>query len=314
VNRATESRRHQPLCWLAADQHGTSSLALDATTQAVTKRYTTPFGAPRTGGAGTWPDDKTFLGKTTDSSSGLTYIGAREYDPTTGRFLSVDPLLTTDQSQSLNGYTYANNNPTTSSDPTGLESCCPAYCSGDHGTYGNKLPIPAPKSGGTASTNSTGDVSGRGAKPAVAPDVQSTELKNILGDIYLKPGSVPQVGDGKVGSALINELETGNQTKGLWHVADAADQLIRITKLLERDRKGEISLSEGDRRVALDEAKQLWDALDTKDQARAVTKLMREVPKVASSVRKAGTRALRAPSMSSVTGGITRKSRTGRLV
>ncbi|NEB05738.1 RHS repeat-associated core domain-containing protein [Streptomyces sp. SID13726] len=125
------------LSWLAADQHGTSSLVLDATSQAVTKRYTTPFGASRAGGTGTWPDDKAFLGKSADSSTGLTYVGARQYDPTIGRFLSVDPLLDTSDSQSLNGYTYADNSPVTQSDPTGLESCGPVhFCSGSNGTYG----------------------------------------------------------------------------------------------------------------------------------------------------------------------------------
>ncbi|MFE2062479.1 RHS repeat-associated core domain-containing protein [Streptomyces sp. NPDC059467] len=110
----------QTLSYLAGDPHGTSTLSLDATTQAVTKRYLTPFGAARTGGTGVWADDKTFLGKTTDATTSLTYIGAREYDPTTGRFLSVDPVLDTGDAQSLNGYTYADNSPVTESDPTGL--------------------------------------------------------------------------------------------------------------------------------------------------------------------------------------------------
>ncbi|MGW2354958.1 polymorphic toxin-type HINT domain-containing protein [Actinacidiphila glaucinigra] len=108
------------LTWLAADHHGTSSIAVDAGTQAITKRYTTPFGAPRTGGTGTWPDDKAFLGDTADTSTGLTHIGAREYDPTIGRFLSIDPVLETDKAQTLNGYTYSANNPVTFSDPTGM--------------------------------------------------------------------------------------------------------------------------------------------------------------------------------------------------
>ncbi|MFC9646205.1 RHS repeat-associated core domain-containing protein [Streptomyces mirabilis] len=79
-----------------------------------------PFGAPRSGGTGTWPDDKTFLGDSSDPTSGITYIGAREYDPNSGRFISVDPVLDTSDPQSLNGYTYADNNPVTDSDPTGL--------------------------------------------------------------------------------------------------------------------------------------------------------------------------------------------------
>ncbi|MFE1347925.1 polymorphic toxin-type HINT domain-containing protein, partial [Streptomyces sp. NPDC058757] len=89
-----------------------------------TKRYTTPFGAPRGTTVGTWPDDKTFLGKPTDTATGLTHIGAREYDPTLGQFISLDPLLSLDQHQSLNGYTYANQHPATTSDPTGLAEMC----------------------------------------------------------------------------------------------------------------------------------------------------------------------------------------------
>ncbi|MET9018246.1 RHS repeat-associated core domain-containing protein [Streptomyces olivaceoviridis] len=111
------------LSFLAADHHGTSSIALDSTTYAVTKRYTTPFGAPRGTKPTSWPDDKAFLGKPADDATGLTHVGARQYDPTIGQFISVDPLLTLEQHQSLNGYAYANNTPVTSSDPTGEGVC-----------------------------------------------------------------------------------------------------------------------------------------------------------------------------------------------
>ena len=140
--RTTESGTSK-LSFLAGDHHGTSSLALDATTQAVTKRFTTPFGAPRTGAVGTWPDDKRFLGKPADANTGLTHVGAREYDPKLGQFLSVDPLLTPDQHQSLNGYNYANNNPLTWTDPTGLRSDGDTPCGGSLG---------ANRCGGTAPT------------------------------------------------------------------------------------------------------------------------------------------------------------------
>src|SRR5262249_24198067 len=43
-----------------------------------------------------------------------------EYDPNTGQFLSVDPVLSADQAQTLNGYSYSLNNPATFSDPSGL--------------------------------------------------------------------------------------------------------------------------------------------------------------------------------------------------
>lgn len=111
------------LTFLAGDAHGTSTLALASTDQAVTKRYFTPFGETRDGSTGTWPDDKSFLGMTADNDTGLTHVGAREYDPSIGRFISVDPLLMLDQHQSLNGYVYANNTPVTVSDPSGLGVC-----------------------------------------------------------------------------------------------------------------------------------------------------------------------------------------------
>lgn len=120
VRTATTGTVGTKLSFLAANHHGTISLAIDATTQAVTKRYTTPFGAPRGTEPTSWPDDKAFLGKPADKATGLTHIGAREYDPRIGQFISVDPVLSLGQHQSLNGYSYAGNTPVTAFDPTGL--------------------------------------------------------------------------------------------------------------------------------------------------------------------------------------------------
>ncbi|MET8973814.1 putative adhesin [Streptomyces hydrogenans] len=140
----------EKLHFLANDHHGTGSLSITGDdTQALTKRYTTPFGAPRGTTVGTWPDDKEFLGKPADTNTSLTHIGAREYDPTLGQFISVDPILSLDQHQSLNGYNYANNNPTTTSDPTGLRSD-DTQCGGTNG---------ANRCGGTAPSGAVpGDV------------------------------------------------------------------------------------------------------------------------------------------------------------
>ncbi|MFI7869409.1 RHS repeat-associated core domain-containing protein [Streptomyces salinarius] len=108
------------LYYLAADHHGTSSLAIEATTQAVVRRYLNAFGEQRArADVGTWVDDRGFLGKTHDEDTGLTHVGAREYDSALGVFISVDPLLETGKHQSLNGYGYAENNPVTLSDPSG---------------------------------------------------------------------------------------------------------------------------------------------------------------------------------------------------
>ncbi|MER7760701.1 HYD1 signature containing ADP-ribosyltransferase family protein [Streptomyces sp. NPDC097619] len=109
------------LSFLAGDHHGTSTLTIEGDdTQALSKRYTTPFGASRGTPVGSWPDDKRFLGNPEDTTTGLTHIGAREYDPGTGQFINVDPLLELDRHQTLNGYSYAQNNPISFSDPTGM--------------------------------------------------------------------------------------------------------------------------------------------------------------------------------------------------
>jgi hypothetical protein len=51
----------------------------------------------------------------------VTHLGAREYDPQLGKFLSVDPVMDLSDPQQFNAYAYANNNPSTMSDPDGLK-------------------------------------------------------------------------------------------------------------------------------------------------------------------------------------------------
>jgi hypothetical protein len=44
---ATAVRTETSLNWMVDDHHGTASMTVDATTQAVTRRYTKPFGETR---------------------------------------------------------------------------------------------------------------------------------------------------------------------------------------------------------------------------------------------------------------------------
>ncbi|MFE7043283.1 polymorphic toxin-type HINT domain-containing protein [Streptomyces atratus] len=108
--------------FLAGDHHGTSTIAIDAKTAAITRRWMDPFGNGRdTSTPQPWVDDKGFLGKTVDRTTGLTHIGAREYEPENGRFISADPVIDFTDPQQINGYAYANNSPVTMSDPSGLK-------------------------------------------------------------------------------------------------------------------------------------------------------------------------------------------------
>ncbi|MEV6168305.1 polymorphic toxin-type HINT domain-containing protein [Streptomyces sp. NPDC051954] len=109
------------IAFTLADHHGTAQLSVNADTQAVTQRRTLPFGGLRGTEPASWTGTRGFVGGTTDTATGLTHLGAREYDTATGRFLSVDPVFTAGDPQQMNGYTYANNNPLTLSDPAGTE-------------------------------------------------------------------------------------------------------------------------------------------------------------------------------------------------
>jgi RHS repeat-associated protein len=94
---------------------------VDADTQEVTHRLHLPYGGARGEPAVNWPGERDFVGGTRDAT-GLTHLGAREYDTSTGRFLSVDPVIDVEDPQQMNGYAYGNDNPASFSDPDGLKA------------------------------------------------------------------------------------------------------------------------------------------------------------------------------------------------
>ncbi|WAX79356.1 RHS repeat domain-containing protein [Streptomyces sp. KMM 9044] len=190
--RSNESGSNE-LSYLVTDQHGTATLAIDATDQAFSRRYTTPFGAPRgsvTGSA--WPDDKGFLGKTTDTGTGLTHVDARQYDAETGQFISVDPLLQTGVGQTLNGYSYAVQNPATVADPSGLgvPECNEPQKYGI--TCRGGIPV---SSGKKKATSSSGEGPVRacrcGSRPPLVKGMKPTGLGGIPGSRNLTLPSTP---------------------------------------------------------------------------------------------------------------------------
>ncbi|MFD0635000.1 RHS repeat-associated core domain-containing protein [Catenulispora yoronensis] len=109
------------------NSQGTGGTTVNAATgKIIARRYLKPFGDTRGTAVNqtttpAWVDDHTFLGKTTDASTALVDIGARKYDPTTGRFISADPVFQATNPQNIGGYTYAGNDPVSASDPTGLD-------------------------------------------------------------------------------------------------------------------------------------------------------------------------------------------------
>ncbi|MER7754510.1 polymorphic toxin-type HINT domain-containing protein [Kitasatospora sp. NPDC097643] len=129
----------------ASDPHGTANLQINTTEgMAVTRRPVDPFGNPRgtQPDPGAWAGQKGFVGGLKDDTTGLTNLGAREYDPRTGRFLNPDPLLDVANPQQWNGYAYSDNDPVNLSDPTGLivDDCWQGGCG--HGHYSPRAPEP----------------------------------------------------------------------------------------------------------------------------------------------------------------------------
>ena len=81
-----------------------------------------------------------FTGHVNDAETGLTYMQQRYYDPIAGRFLSIDPVTTEeDTGGNFNRYNYANNNPYRYVDPDGRfsEQACKDMA-GNCSSYGGK--------------------------------------------------------------------------------------------------------------------------------------------------------------------------------
>ncbi|MEV4943492.1 RHS repeat domain-containing protein [Streptomyces zaomyceticus] len=297
---------------MVSDHHNTNALSISASSLAVNRRKTMPFGGQRGTAPYFWPGTKGFVGGDIDSTTNLTHIGAREYDATLGQFISADPLLEIDKPQTLNSYSYAGNNPTTFSDPTGLgvddgtgHTERPDKRTGE-GTGKPRLSGTSPTGAVPADTQKPSQGTNGATRPgaAVAPKVESPKLQAVLNLIYIKPGAIPDAGNGKVAAALLSELNTGVPTKNLWHAVDAADLLNRLVKLLEEDRKPDkaFQLSAADRAIALKEVDEIWRALNTPDNAGEITKILQANESAFSSVQKARTVMENSPSVSSVSG------------
>ncbi len=118
--------RFDDVTTLTSDHQATATAAVTNISCGITRRYGTPFGSER-GQTSAMPGDHGFLDKPEDTT-GLTSIGARYYDNTTGHFISVDPIMDVADSQQWAAYNCANNNPTTWSDPTGMIYCGSSTC------------------------------------------------------------------------------------------------------------------------------------------------------------------------------------------
>jgi RHS repeat-associated protein len=105
------------------DVAGSPMMATDINGLLAWKETYRPYGDRLVQSAGSRGNELWFSGKPFDEETGLSYVGARYYDPTLGRFMGVDPMQATQSDlHSFNRYAYASNNPLRYVDPTGMWS------------------------------------------------------------------------------------------------------------------------------------------------------------------------------------------------
>ncbi len=142
---STNPSRDRKTRYLTADHLGSTRIVTDGNGELLARRDHFPFGGEITSGIGTRTEENGYLSTTArvrngfagmlaDPETGLNYADARIYDVGSGRFNSVDPVLsssTASDPASLNRYTYTLNDPVNLVDPDGLAAIDDWYVSDD---------------------------------------------------------------------------------------------------------------------------------------------------------------------------------------
>ena len=175
--------------YLTTDHLGSPRVVTDERGSVASRRDFTAFGeesftAQRTQGLGYQPTEvrKNYTGYEKDEESGLEFAQARYYNPTHGRFTSVDPLTasaTIRNPQTLNRYSYALNSPYKFTDPLGLLS---QYTTGACGNY-------CPNSGPTSGYNDNYRAYGNSGN--IIDEVVGRSPIFLVTSVRLKPRSNP---------------------------------------------------------------------------------------------------------------------------
>ncbi len=131
------SANAQTVTYFHNDPTGTPILATDSSGAVIWKENYRPYGDRLNNQAASSSNKLWFAGKPYDGNTGLSYMGARYYDPILGRFMGVDPKgVTPEQLHSFNRYSYGNNNPYKYVDPDGHSPIDVAFLIYDLGKLG----------------------------------------------------------------------------------------------------------------------------------------------------------------------------------
>lgn len=106
--------------YYSLDPQGSVVELTDAHGQLAAAYHYDAYGAVTTVGPSAPANPLLFQGGYLDADTGLYALGARNYDPSTGRFSQRDPLQRAAGMPSISAYTFADDRPTVFADPTGL--------------------------------------------------------------------------------------------------------------------------------------------------------------------------------------------------
>jgi len=115
-NKLIASRDNSGMKYYHSDRLGSNRLITDSNGNKIGESLNLPFGQPLINNGVRY----SFTGKEFDNTK-LFYFGARYYDPTIGKFTSVDPVETEP------AYQYVHNNPMNYVDPDGREISFPQF-------------------------------------------------------------------------------------------------------------------------------------------------------------------------------------------
>ncbi|ALG12671.1 hypothetical protein AOZ06_42655 [Kibdelosporangium phytohabitans] len=210
--RVVAARSGAALNYVATDHQGTVNASVEVSSLKTERRRQLPFGGPR-GEQGQFLGDKGFVGGTVDASAGFTTLGARQYDPDTGRFLSVDPMLVFSDPQQMQGYSYANNSPISMSDSTGLLAT-PCMIDG---------PCANPNTGTVPGPQNPGGTPSKPKQKVIPPALRNNGWSSTMPAKLSSSGQVAWSHWYQAGNMVINACQPGVKQSFDWNCNTAMD-------------------------------------------------------------------------------------------
>jgi RHS repeat-associated protein len=155
--------------WYLPDTLGSVRLVTDSTGATPATYAYSAFGSTRKS-TGTLSNEVRFTGERTDGESGLEFLRARTYDPSTGTFLQRDSWgITATNSQSIDAYVYTANNPVNATDPSGHVTLSCRYGREDCDSSAARGTQTVGQAGSSGYTDPVSSGQGSGGSPAMPP-------------------------------------------------------------------------------------------------------------------------------------------------